>query len=479
MHGKQLKSGHTAGFLMQTIVLLSLSLFLGACGKMNTAQVEQALTCDNSHAFNTNRIKTWDATVTAVTKLNGIKSLDKRSGIVSSKTGSVDGKELSIFDTVLLGQTYQYSYEIALSDVSSTQTRVMVDVNLLPNQLLNREQIIGSVESYLTKKLYISICENLSASGERTCVNSLPCRGKDSAPQPVYSSPPTVKDVQRALSNKGYKPGPVDGIMGRKTNAALKKFQRDNRLAITGNIDRATTDRLLSSRSNIVVPVSTHQVKSKSKPKPKEKAKSKPKPVSVPQAQLVTDSEPGLDPDSKPSPVTQSEKGRLYVVVEDMSLQGEMNPFSTIILELSRGSQVTLLTNHGEWSEVEIQGKTGYIYSDSIQETSANITPSPETKTIPQPVATLPKAKAPPVQKQEVKPEPEPVPPQIEQPQVKIGIVNEEASIMTKPSSFSAVVVDISPGDEIKVLGQERDFLEVQYKGEKGFVYEEFIEIIE
>ncbi len=472
MHGKQLKSGHTAGFLMQTIVLLSLSLFLGACGKMNTAQVEQALTCDNSHAFNTNRIKTWAATVTAVTKFNGINSLDKRSGIISSKIGSVDGKELSIFDTALLGQTYNYSYEIALSDVSSTQTRVMVDVNLLPNQLLNREQIIGSVESYLTKKIYISICENLSASGERACVNSLPCRGKDSSSQPAtYSSPPTVKDVQRALSSKGYKPGPVDGIMGRKTNAALKKFQRDSGLAVTGNIDRATTDRLRSSRSTIVVPASTHQVKSK----PKAKAK----PVSVPQAQLVTDSEPGLDPDSKPSPVAQSEKGRLYVVVENMSLQGEMNPFSTIILELSRGIQVTLLANHGEWSEVETQGKTGYIYSDSIQETSANIMPSPETKTIPQPVTTLPKAKAPPVQKQEVKPEPEPVPPQIEQPQVKIGIVNEEASIMTKPSSFSAVVVDISPGDEVKVLGQERDFLEVQYKGEKGFVYEEFIEIIE
>ena len=57
MQRKQLKSGHTVGFLLQTIVLLSLPLFLGACGKMNVAQVEQALTCDDSHAFKANRNK--------------------------------------------------------------------------------------------------------------------------------------------------------------------------------------------------------------------------------------------------------------------------------------------------------------------------------------------------------------------------------------------------------------------------------------
>ncbi len=188
-----------------------------------------------------------------------------------------------------------------------------------------------------------------------------------------------------------------------------------------------------------------------------------------------------MDPDPKPSAVTPTEKGRQYVVVEDMSLQDGMNPFSTIILELSRGSRVTLIANRGEWSEVETQGQTGYVYSDSIQKTSGKVIPLPEKKAIAQPATTPSEVKVPSVPEEQ--PESEVVsvsaPPQREQAGGEIGIVNEETSIMKKPSSFSGIVVDISPGTEVKVLGKERDFLEVRYKDKKGFVYEEFVEIIE
>ena len=162
-------------------------------------------------------------------------------------------------------------------------------------------------------------------------------------------------------------------------------------------------------------------------------------------------------------------------------MQGGMNPFSTIILELTKGSQVTLIVNHGEWSEVETQGETGYVYSDSIQKTSGNVVPLPDKKEITRPVTTTPEVKVPSVSEEqsELEPVSAPVPPQIEQARGKIGIVNEETSVMTKPSSFSGIVDDISPGTEVKVLGKESDFLEVQYKGKKGFVYEEFVEIVE
>ena len=39
-----------------------------------------------------------------------------------------------------------------------------------------------------------------------------------------------VKSVQKALQDKGMDPGPVDGIMGPKTMAALKAFQKDQKL---------------------------------------------------------------------------------------------------------------------------------------------------------------------------------------------------------------------------------------------------------
>src|SRR5688572_4542185 len=41
----------------------------------------------------------------------------------------------------------------------------------------------------------------------------------------------TVQQVQQALSDKGYDPGPIDGMMGPRTRAALEQYQRQNDLA--------------------------------------------------------------------------------------------------------------------------------------------------------------------------------------------------------------------------------------------------------
>ena len=41
----------------------------------------------------------------------------------------------------------------------------------------------------------------------------------------VAQSHSTIREVQQALKDKGLDPGPVDGINGRATRAAVKKFQ--------------------------------------------------------------------------------------------------------------------------------------------------------------------------------------------------------------------------------------------------------------
>lgn len=53
-----------------------------------------------------------------------------------------------------------------------------------------------------------------------------------------------VRQVQLALFIRGYDPGPIDGIFGAKTQAALRAFQSSRRLAMTGQIDGATLDAL-------------------------------------------------------------------------------------------------------------------------------------------------------------------------------------------------------------------------------------------
>jgi peptidoglycan hydrolase-like protein with peptidoglycan-binding domain len=50
----------------------------------------------------------------------------------------------------------------------------------------------------------------------------------------------TIRDVQLKLAERGYRPGPADGVLGRATRAALTQFQRQENLPQTGRADSAT-----------------------------------------------------------------------------------------------------------------------------------------------------------------------------------------------------------------------------------------------
>lgn len=50
--------------------------------------------------------------------------------------------------------------------------------------------------------------------------------------------------MQQALKDRGYDPGPIDGVMGRKTASALKKYQQTEHLNVTGQMDAETVAKL-------------------------------------------------------------------------------------------------------------------------------------------------------------------------------------------------------------------------------------------
>jgi peptidoglycan hydrolase-like protein with peptidoglycan-binding domain len=56
--------------------------------------------------------------------------------------------------------------------------------------------------------------------------------------------PPFVLEAQRALRDLGYDPGPIDGMFGPKTRAALEKYQATEKLPATGELDGLTLERL-------------------------------------------------------------------------------------------------------------------------------------------------------------------------------------------------------------------------------------------
>ncbi len=54
----------------------------------------------------------------------------------------------------------------------------------------------------------------------------------------------TIKSVQQALKDKGFDPGPVDGVKGRQTKEALKKYQEQQHLTADGRVGPKTLDSL-------------------------------------------------------------------------------------------------------------------------------------------------------------------------------------------------------------------------------------------
>ncbi|MDX2477210.1 MAG: peptidoglycan-binding domain-containing protein [Gammaproteobacteria bacterium] len=46
-----------------------------------------------------------------------------------------------------------------------------------------------------------------------------------------------VKSIQSVLNNLGYDAGPADGIMGSKTREAIKLYQQDHDLPVTGQLN--------------------------------------------------------------------------------------------------------------------------------------------------------------------------------------------------------------------------------------------------
>jgi putative peptidoglycan binding protein len=62
--------------------------------------------------------------------------------------------------------------------------------------------------------------------------------------KPAQDGQDRVKAIQQALKDKGFDPGPIDGIQGPQTTAALKAYQQAEGLEATGRVDTRTMSKL-------------------------------------------------------------------------------------------------------------------------------------------------------------------------------------------------------------------------------------------
>lgn len=70
--------------------------------------------------------------------------------------------------------------------------------------------------------------------------------------KPVKINSGTIKSAQTELQRRGYSPGQADGVEGPQTRAAIAKFQSDQGIAQTGQLDSNTLSKLNVGGTNIV-----------------------------------------------------------------------------------------------------------------------------------------------------------------------------------------------------------------------------------
>lgn len=104
-------------------------------------------------------------------------------------------------------------------------------------------QLVHAVRTY--KPQSMGGGQGLGTGGRLTVDGAQrPAVAVPTAPTPV-SATMSVADAQRKLATLGYNPGPADGSPGGRTATALRAFQKDRKLAITGKLDAATLSELL------------------------------------------------------------------------------------------------------------------------------------------------------------------------------------------------------------------------------------------
>ncbi len=58
-----------------------------------------------------------------------------------------------------------------------------------------------------------------------------------------------IRQAQTALKDKGHDPGPIDGVHGPRTSAALRSYQKAENIKVTGRLDGETRTHLMGQAS--------------------------------------------------------------------------------------------------------------------------------------------------------------------------------------------------------------------------------------
>ncbi|MEQ1888163.1 MAG: peptidoglycan-binding domain-containing protein [Alphaproteobacteria bacterium] len=106
---------------------------------------------------------------------------------------------------------------------------------------------VGAVVGAVTNRDQINLGSLSSGSGnagstaQKSSVNATPAS--------YNKGSPIVENVQVALGQAGYNPGPADGVIGPRTRNAISAYQRDNAMTADGRPSSSLLEHLRSRKS--------------------------------------------------------------------------------------------------------------------------------------------------------------------------------------------------------------------------------------
>ena len=127
-------------------------------------------------------------------------------------------KTLKLF-IILIVSSFTLTGCATLKRKDLAQQELRNQIQVLEQELKKKDEEISSLKALLEQKQQSQVTKTYSFETK---------------------SRPSVKQIQIALKNAGYNPGPIDGKMGKQTRQAIKAFQKANGLVPDGRVGKKT-----------------------------------------------------------------------------------------------------------------------------------------------------------------------------------------------------------------------------------------------
>ena len=158
--------------------------------------------------------------------------VDNRSGVqVSSSTGNASNTDWGGFGTLFGG-----SAGASIGGYSNTSQGKVVSAAFVDAY----NQMVRALRNYKAQ----AIKGQGLGGGGRLSVDGSAAPSQTSAPGAKTNARMSMKQAQQRLNELGFDVGTPDGSAGPRTQNALRTFQQDQGLPVTGRLDQATMRQL-------------------------------------------------------------------------------------------------------------------------------------------------------------------------------------------------------------------------------------------